>query len=682
MDALTEVLRANEDDILARVFSAAQRHGYTRYSSTLIEAWRLSVKGLTEALVAGLTQLADLDFGVDDERSDNPVTAFGREEALRHRSRGVTLGMFLGLEKYYRDAFADSVCEGVEDPLEQARRRHVICRLFDRIEIGFCEAWSSADASSGSAELEKANRALANEKNRYLTVLESIAEAVFVVDPKGAVVYANLPALTLAGNRVEPGAARYGGALEWLNDHRPEWLLSLVADERAGRRVEQVSVPVAGVPRSFVAQVTGVVDITAKTEGVVIVLNDLTELREADRERREIKAVFDAVARSAGDGILMVDDAEHVEFWNRAAETMFGCPREEALGRHPWELMGCAQPERRAPDQPWARSSPPGQPMLLKAHRRDGAELEIELTISEVPTDKGRQTLGVVRDVTERKRIEAHAHASARLEAVGRLAGGIAHEINTPVQFIGDSLSFLREATSVLCSLAVDLQSKADELGPSDPWAARMSERLRALDLDLPFILEETPKAVERSIDGVMRVADLVRAMKEFGHPGTGEMAAADLNRAVRNTLMVSRPSWKHVATASFEEGPLPPVMCHVEQVSQVVLNLVVNAADAIRERGPSKPTGRITVRTRIDGPDAVIEVEDDGVGISPAHQQQLFQPFFTTKELGRGTGQGLALSRHIVVDTHRGALTFRSTPGQGSTFTARIPMIRPATGA
>jgi signal transduction histidine kinase len=173
----------------------------------------------------------------------------------------------------------------------------------------------------------------------------------------------------------------------------------------------------------------------------------------------------------------------------------------------------------------------------------------------------------------------------------------------------------------------------------------------------------------------VGRVADLVRAMKEFGFPGSGTMAPADLNRAVRNTLVVSRPSWKYVATVSFEEGPLPSVVCHVEQLSQVLLNLVVNAADAIRERGEGAPPGHIVVRTGLDGADALLQVEDSGVGIATEHQARLFQPFFTTKEPGRGTGQGLALSRHIVVETHHGALTFTSTPGVGSTFTVRVPV-------
>jgi signal transduction histidine kinase len=282
----------------------------------------------------------------------------------------------------------------------------------------------------------------------------------------------------------------------------------------------------------------------------------------------------------------------------------------------------------------------------------------------------------VARDVTEYRRVEAQAHASARLEAVGRLAGGLAHEINTPVQFIGDSLSFMREAMPGLSALAAELlpRAAAAPAGPGiDPWWADLAGRLETLDV--AFLAEEFPRAIDRALEGVHRVADLVRAVKEFGHPGTGEMRPADLNRAVKNTLAVSRPSWKYVATVSLEPGAIPPVTCRVEQLGQVVLNLVVNAADAIQERGRDAPPGHITVRTRQEGPEVVIEVEDTGLGIPPEHQGRIFQPFFTTKEPGQGTGQGLALAWHIVVETHGGSLSFRTVPGEGTTFVARLPI-------
>jgi two-component system, NtrC family, sensor kinase len=683
MEPLIGVLRANEDDILARVFALAQRHGYTRYSSTLMEAWRASVRGLTEALVAGLERGAELEAGVDAELSDDPVTRFGRESALRHRSRGVTLPMFLGLTKDYRDAFADSGSAGAGDAEEQARRQRVLVHLFDRIEVGFCDAWARADASSGVAELQAANRALANEKNRYLTVLESMLEAVLVVGARGEVVYANRAALVVTGRASEPGAARYGGALADLNAHRPPWLAGLLAGD--GARTAEVAVPGVETTRTFVAQVTPILDITARTEGVVVVLRDLTQLRAADRERRELTAVFDAVTRCAGDGIVMLDVQGRVLFWNRAAETMFGWQRHEVLGRDLHTLLGQEGEVPRAHRglERWRHEGTGfafGRNLSFECRRRDGTPLSIELAVSEVRSEDGRRALGIVRDVTERRRIDAQAHASARLEAVGRLAGGIAHEINTPVQFVGDSLYFLRDATRVLCTLGQELEARAATLPDevrADPWFAQLEQRLR--ELDVGFLFEEAPKALERAVEGVGRVADIVRAMKEFGHPGTGRMAAADLNRAVRNTLLVSRPSWKYVATASFEEGPLPMVVCHVEQISQVLLNLVVNAADAIRERRDQGTLGQITVRSRVEGPDAVLEVEDSGVGIPPAAQAHLFQPFFTTKEPGLGTGQGLALSRHIVTDTHQGTLDFRTTPGKGTTFTVRLPVLRPA---
>lgn len=647
MDPLIALLRGREEDILRRVFASARTHGYTRYSSPQLEAWRTSVQGLTEAMTTALELAAPLDFGLDDDLTHDPLTQFGSAEALKHRSRGVTLTMFLGLTKYYRDAFADACCDELSPPDELARRRRVLTRLFDRIELGFCEAWSTADRESGSTALEAANRQLANEKCHYLTVLESLHDSVFVVASDGHLTYANAAAKGLAG-------------LQRPNQALPSWLPPLCHPHKP----VQVDLEVRGLTHTVVARAEPVLGVTAHVEGVVVVLHDLTELREADRERRELQAVFDAVASSAADGVVLLDEKGQLTFCNRAAERLFGVSRSELLSRDLVSLLG-QDPLRDAADaQPTTR--------LARTQKADGTLLQLELTLSRVQSGRGTHRLCVLRDVTERHRLESQANTSARLEAVGRLAGGIAHEINTPIQFVGDSLHFLKEASLTICAVARDVLEHASATSP-DAWVATLKNRVEQLDLE--FLLEETPRAIDRAAEGIWRVADIVRAMKEFGHPGSGQMTHADLNHALKNALVVSRPSWKYVATTSFEPGELPPVRCRVEQLNQVFLNLLVNAADAIRERGEDTTNGRITVRTRLEGSDAVIEVEDSGVGLSPAAEAHLFQPFFTTKPPGQGTGQGLALSRHIVTDTHHGTLSYRTKLGQGTTFIVRVPI-------
>jgi 3,4-dihydroxy 2-butanone 4-phosphate synthase/GTP cyclohydrolase II len=205
---------------------------------------------------------------------------------------------------------------------------------------------------------------------------------------------------------------------------------------------------------------------------------------------------------------------------------------------------------------------------------------------------------------------------------------------------------------------------------------AEIEETLR--QADLTYFLEEAPRAIEQSIEGVARVAEIVRAMKDFSHPGTSDGATMDLNHAVESTLTVSRNEWKYVADLETRLAPdLPPVRARLGDINQVVLNLVVNAAHAVTEalRQGLRERGKILVRTRRDGNWAVLEVEDTGIGIPEAIQPHIFTPFFTTKEVGQGTGQGLALARALIVQKYKGTITFRSEPGKGTVFTVRLPL-------
>ena len=287
---------------------------------------------------------------------------------------------------------------------------------------------------------------------------------------------------------------------------------------------------------------------------------------------------------------------------------------------------------------------------------------------------------GTLSDITERKRLEADRErmelelgVAQKLEAVGQLAAGIAHEINTPIQFVGDSVHFLRDAFEDLQRLVADYR---------DAWTGSMAEAeaLRArLDeaeerADLAYLQERVPAAFERTLDGVERVASIVRAMKEFAHPQT-EQAPADLNQALTTTLTVARNEYKYVAEVATEFGELPPVVCNLSDLNQVFLNLIVNAAHAIEDT--SRATGElgsIRIRTALEGDTALVSITDSGCGIPADISTRIFDPFFTTKTVGRGSGQGLALARTIV-DRHGGTLAFDSKVGVGTTFTIRLPI-------
>jgi two-component system, NtrC family, sensor kinase len=246
---------------------------------------------------------------------------------------------------------------------------------------------------------------------------------------------------------------------------------------------------------------------------------------------------------------------------------------------------------------------------------------------------------------------------------VGRLAAGIAHEINTPIQYISDSVHFLGSAFEEMLTVIAN--------------AERPQETIPAGDL--PFLLEEIPGAIDRIIEGTQRVATIVRAMKEFAHPDATEKAPADLNRAIETTLLIARSEYKYVATVQLHCGEMPEVVCNVGELGQVFLNLIVNAAHALAEAGRNADDGWIAVRTALVDGWAELQFEDNGCGIAQEIIDKIYDPFFTTKEVGRGSGQGLAIARAIVVDKHSGRISVASTPGKGTCFTLRLPLGAPA---
>ncbi len=275
-----------------------------------------------------------------------------------------------------------------------------------------------------------------------------------------------------------------------------------------------------------------------------------------------------------------------------------------------------------------------------------------------------------------RARAEAELALAQKLEAVGRLAAGVAHEINTPVQFVGDSMAFIEEAfgelRAVLAGYA-ELEAAAKRGEPLSALLERAAKIREEHDLD--YVIEEAPPALARSREGLARIARIVRSMRDFAHPDSQQPEFVDLNRAVETTVTIATSEHKLVADVDLQLGDVGRVKCIGGEINQVILNLVVNAAHAIadRYRGQNR-RGRITVKTWRAGGDAFISVTDDGGGIPEAVRSRIFEPFFTTKEVGRGTGQGLAIARNVVMNKHHGSLTFETQLGVGTTFTVRLP--------
>jgi signal transduction histidine kinase len=276
------------------------------------------------------------------------------------------------------------------------------------------------------------------------------------------------------------------------------------------------------------------------------------------------------------------------------------------------------------------------------------------------------------RNVTDRRAREAQSQQDSKLESLGRLSAGLAHEINSPIQFVGDNARFLAEAYQDLIRIVLFYRGLLDSPDPMGWEERREQMRVAEEGIEFDYLQTEIPSAVAQTLQGIERVSTIVRAMKTFSHPGHQEQVPADLNEALTATVTVTRHQVNSVADLQLDLAELPPVRCNIADLNQVFLNLIVNAADAIADTGEP---GVIGVTSSLDGNHVLIAISDTGGGIPDDVRSKIFDPFFTTKDVGRGSGQGLPLVRAVVQEGHAGSLTVDTTVGSGTTFTIRLPI-------
>ena len=427
-------------------------------------------------------------------------------------------------------------------------------------------------------------------------------------------------------------------------------------------------------------------DVSGEIVGTFGISRDITSRKRAEAALSESEARWRALLAHLQEMVLLVDGGGRVMYAAPSVERWLGYNPEELLGV---ELVGVVHPDDVG-GVAGALGAVTAEETLSVSYRVrhvDGSWHSLESTLicmRENPIVEA--VLVAATDVTdrvrleeERERLDLERRVSHRLEAVGQLAAGIAHEINTPLQFVGDSITFLRDAVEELLGLSGRYRELlwSEEPPVVEQWRAIMAEAEDQADIE--YLRERIPAAFERTSDGVARVRSIVQAMKRFSHPSNGEIAPEDVNEAIDTTLAVCRNEYKYVAEVSLELGQLPLVPCNIGEINQVLLNLIVNAAQAIEEHrtaagGESAPLGLITISTRVDGEHAVISIADDGPGIPQQLLERIYEPFFTTKEVGKGTGQGLALARTTIA-RHGGTLECVSAPGEGSIFTIRLPL-------
>lgn len=417
-----------------------------------------------------------------------------------------------------------------------------------------------------------------------------------------------------------------------------------------------------------------VMDKWGKYFGRIWNFRDITDHRKAEDRLRQLSVAVEQSSAS----IIITDPDGKITYVNRKFCESSGYTFAEVFGQNPRFLNSGHSPKEMY-ETLWATVRGGKEWRGELRNKKKNGEIYWEsAAITPIVDEKGSivHFLAVKEDITERRLLESELRQAQKLEGIGQLAAGIAHEINTPTQFVSDNLTFLQESWGTVFKLIETYRTTV-----RDRMRNALPEEVAALkaigqEYDLDFIAEEVPRAIAQSLDGARRVANIVRAMKEFSHPDSAGKTATDINKGIASTITVARNEWKYVAEmiTDFDES-LPAVICYHGEVNQVILNLIVNAAHAIKEKVKNGEKGKITIRTRRREHCAEFSISDTGMGIPDEIQARIYEPFFTTKEVGKGTGQGLAFAHSVVVKKHQGKIWFETEAGQGTTFIVQLPI-------
>ena len=410
---------------------------------------------------------------------------------------------------------------------------------------------------------------------------------------------------------------------------------------------------------------------------------EVNERKRAEEKLTEAREFLLNVIDSVPNLIFVKDSDQRYTMANKATAKLYGTTIENMIGKTFAEFHEDRTEANQIASDDFQILENMQELFISEARITDGEGkvhwLQIVKRPLNISGDKARHILGVATDLTERKNLENQLRHAQKMESIGQLAAGIAHEINTPTQYVSDNTNFIRTGFEDVSIVLRDCRNLIEKInaGQFDHEAIKKVEQ-KFEENDIDYLLEEVPKAIDQSLEGVCRISKIVQSMRTFSHPGKIEKISADINKAIENTISLSHNEWKYVADleTNFDEN-LPLVPCLIDEFNQVILNMIINASHSIADiSGETRSRGKIVITTsRAENKWAEIRISDTGKGIPGEYQNRIFDPFFTTKEVGKGTGQGLAISHNVIVEKHKGQLTFETEKNKGTTFIIRLPL-------
>jgi signal transduction histidine kinase/ActR/RegA family two-component response regulator len=646
MQKLYDLVEKNENWLIKRILGYAKEHNYTRYTSTLEEAWRMSIVGLSSSILSALRNTQTIpELAVDHDYLSDPIASFGILEAKKHRKRGVNFRMFLGLMKYYRQSYLDLVGEaGFEKDYEEWCLLF-IGRVFDRIEIGFSSEWLESAESKLVTELQNSNRLLTNEKNWYLTIYESLPTPVIFLNRDNRIENMNFAASQLFQFSKVSGAFYYGEEsvarpLTWFDEE-----LKAFAEHDEPELVFEKRIELRSDVRTFEVKLARILDVSEKFRGTVIILNDVSDRKKMEdliflSSQKEWEDTFNTIT----DMITIHDRDFNIVRANNAAKEFLKLPGLSDLVTKCYEYFHGSKcpPEKCVSCECLTK----GETVTFEKFE---PHLNMFLEIRAIPKFDGSNNVAgvihVVRDITARKKLEEQLRESQKMEAVGHLAGGIAHDFNNMLSAIKGSAHLIRKR--------IDKDGSVMSL-------------------------------VEQILEASHRATGLVRGLLAYSRKQIIATRPVNVNEIIiRMEKLLLRLIGEDIEISLCLAEEDLTIMADSIQIEQVLMNLAANARDAMPEGG------RLFICTeavKLDrtvigayglhkpGVYACISVSDTGIGIDGDSINNIFEPFYTTKEVGKGTGLGLSIV-YGIIKQHEGHITVHSERDVGTIFRMYLPL-------